>query len=45
MVCTYCGKDKPDVSERFDPFSFEINDEEIEVDICDDCYAERRDEI
>jgi hypothetical protein len=45
MVCSFCHEDKPDTVVRIDPFAAEINDERIELPICDDCYSERCDAI
>ena len=38
MICDYCKQEKPDVKETFDPFHLEINDEEILVNLCNECY-------
>lgn len=45
MICDGCLKDKPDVKTVIDPYSKEINDHEIEVDLCDDCYTAHCDDI
>lgn len=45
MICQQCHKDKPDVVTRIDPFVKEIYDEEIEMDLCDECTQERRADI
>ena len=41
LVCEDCGKSGPDVAETFCPYSEEINDEEITVVLCSECYDER----
>jgi hypothetical protein len=43
--CDYCGMDKPDVKRCRDPYAWEVNDVEILVDICFDCYTDRTQEI
>ncbi len=45
MICDICGKDRPDVNRVLDPYDADVNDVEIERDLCDDCYQERRDDI
>jgi hypothetical protein len=44
MVCENCGKDKPDVCERPDPYAADIDGEVVLVVICDDCAVIRADE-
>ena len=39
--CQDCEKEKDDVSTRKCPYEEEINNTEIEVNICGDCYHER----
>jgi hypothetical protein len=41
MICEGCNKDKPDVEEVLDPYCLEINDEEVWIVVCGDCYIER----
>lgn len=45
MTCDMCHKDKPDVEEILDPYSREINDEDVWMFLCPECYQERVDEI
>ena len=40
LVCEECGS-KENVQKDFDPYALEINDKEIEVTLCADCYQER----
>lgn len=40
LVCDSCHKAKPDVKECLDPYALEINNHEVEVQLCDDCYHE-----
>ena len=40
LICFDCGT-KEKVRETTCPFASEINNEEIEVDLCDACYRER----
>lgn len=44
-VCECCGKLKPDVETCDDPFLAEVYQEIVSLDICGDCYRDRRDEI
>lgn len=43
MECDYCGEEKDDVKPTLD--TLEIYDEEIPVNLCQQCYCERHDEI
>lgn len=43
--CDYCGIQNKTVMIVNDPYSEEINNELIEVNICSRCYRERRDDI
>jgi hypothetical protein len=43
--CDDCGKENPDVKKTFCPYEDDVNDEQIEVYLCDDCYDERCMEI
>ena len=45
LECMFCHKQTPDVRPTLDPYAREINEEDIEVDICDDCYQDRCDDI
>jgi hypothetical protein len=41
MKCQDCDQEKPDVAETTCPYALEINDEEVVIVVCDDCYQER----
>lgn len=43
--CFHCGERKPDVSLRSDPYVLELGGEEWEINICDQCYDMRSDEV
>ena len=45
LVCDSCGKRNKTVTECADPYAREINDEIIEMYLCDDCYADRAADI
>ena len=45
MKCDYCEEEKDDVTSVLDPFCLEINDEEVRVNLCNECYGNRSDEI
>ena len=45
MVCEQCGKEKPDVRERTDPYEADVNGVEIWIIVCDDCDALLAEEI
>lgn len=45
LKCDQCGKYKSDVVHTIDPYDKEINEREIDVDLCRDCYYERLLEI
>jgi hypothetical protein len=45
MICDSCHKDKPDVRETVDQYASDINNETVEVNLCDDCYQDRCDDI
>lgn len=40
-VCDFCGKTKPDVTRREDPFCSQANLPPEDVLICDDCHTRR----
>lgn len=44
-TCQFCHKENPDVYERRDPYLFDVENEEVMVAICDDCYSDRCDDI
>jgi hypothetical protein len=41
LVCDDCGKSTPDVQKTTCPYAEEINDEVVNICVCDDCYQER----
>ena len=41
FICDDCGKQDATVVDTFCPYSQEINDEEIPMYLCPDCYNER----
>ncbi len=45
LTCDDCGKTSEEVSLVTDPYSAEINNEFIEMQLCDDCYQDRIDDI
>lgn len=45
MKCDYCGKETEDVEETIDPYDSEINDDYSIVQICEQCYEERCEEV
>jgi hypothetical protein len=45
MICDGCHKEKEDVRSCLDPYAKEINDEEIDMNLCEDCYQNRCDDI
>ena len=45
MECDDCGKRKPDVHHTTCPYSSEINETEIDITICNDCFSNRADDI
>jgi hypothetical protein len=45
MICEICGKKKSDVQTVLDPYARDVNDEEVERDLCGDCYQQRCDDI
>ncbi|MFJ2374977.1 hypothetical protein ACIOZL_19540 [Streptomyces sp. NPDC087769] len=44
MKCEFCHQAKPDVTVRRDPFAWEVNDEDWQIPLCDDCEQLRADE-
>lgn len=40
LICQDCGKDAG-VSVVYDPYALEINDEEIEIIVCESCLFDR----
>ena len=45
LQCDYCGKFKPDVERRADPFEQEINEVDEFYNLCDECYDKSAEEI
>jgi protein-arginine kinase activator protein McsA len=45
MTCDMCHQDKQNVRTVIDPYNSELNDEEIEMNLCEECEQERRDSI
>lgn len=45
MKCERCGKDKPDARNMYDPYDKDVNDELVEVVLCEKCSEERTDDI
>jgi len=43
--CDKCGNVKPDVQRRVDPYTQEIDNEKVEMNLCDDCTQQRTDDI
>jgi hypothetical protein len=43
--CENCGNHDATTTERLDPYSYEIDEEEVEVFWCDECTHERAEEI
>lgn len=41
MICDDCGKDKEDVEDTICPYEADINEEEVDCRLCEDCYYER----
>jgi hypothetical protein len=44
-TCGQCKQKKLDTKRREDPFAREINNESIMLDLCDECYQNRHDDI
>lgn len=45
MRCDICCKDKPDVTMGLDPYSYEIDGDDTEYPLCEDCWEMRKDDI
>lgn len=43
--CQDCGECKPDVHSAYCPYSYEVNNEEKQIIICDDCFSARKEDI
>ena len=45
MKCESCRKDKKDVRVIIDPYHHDVDDEDIEMALCEQCEQSRRDDI
>ena len=45
MICEHCGKDKPDVQKRVNPYEQDVNNRTIIEPLCDDCAELLADEF
>ena len=45
LKCQECGKEKPDVEEVICPFNNEINETEIWIVVCENCFENIQMEI
>lgn len=45
LTCQNCGAKDETVQVTYDPYALDVNDETIEVIICDYCYGERAADI
>jgi ssDNA-binding Zn-finger/Zn-ribbon topoisomerase 1 len=45
VACDQCGKAKPDVQRRVDPFTAEIDNKEVWMNLCDDCTRQSADDV
>lgn len=45
LKCEGCGKRDETVVRDLDPYALEIHEEEVEADLCPDCFQERKDDI
>jgi hypothetical protein len=41
LLCDSCGIISEDVKLSVDPYSLELNDESVEMNLCEECYTER----
>ena len=41
LECESCHERKPGVKNCIDPYMADVNNEEIYVDLCDDCYSDK----
>lgn len=41
LKCEGCGHKKEDVQVCNDPYAMDVYNEEVETQLCDDCYSER----
>jgi hypothetical protein len=45
LKCQDCGKENETVCECLCPYAEDVNEEEIEIVVCDECYRKRSDDI
>lgn len=45
LKCFYCDIEDGTVTKVLDPFLLEVCNEEVEVNLCPNCYNDRYDEI
>jgi len=45
LECEDCGRKDETVQETICPYNAEINDIEVPMNLCDDCYQDRADDI
>jgi hypothetical protein len=45
LKCIRCGREGEDVAEVLDPYPQDVENKEIAVTLCDNCYSERADDI
>lgn len=45
LTCESCDTASEDVVTTLDPFAYEIYDEEIYMNLCEDCLQRKRDDI
>lgn len=41
LICQDCGKKSKEVTKTICPYASEINDKEVEIIVCAECYLER----
>jgi len=41
LICDKCHIASADVQKTVDPYSSDVNNETIEINLCDACYCER----
>ena len=44
-ICDECGENKPNVRVVLDPYTLEVNGEEVKRTLCEECEQERKDDI
>lgn len=45
LPCDFCKKIKPETAWAIDPYELEVNGNEVEIWVCDDCFDQRKGEI